>query len=259
MSEIKKLEHFVLPRLDWYDEEGRIYKDRLIENFNAIEEMCKTIQNIPAFDLNIPDLSEYIFPDVTLADADNKVVNVRSFMEMTQSAFFPLDIDMSITRVRKVTYRDADGELCILGDFDIPEYDKTFPLYVCIDKLKGELTTLQPTKADDSEVIVQPELYNYHIFAVIWKDELKHSLSNSKSDVNVLKLLSDMSIQTKEFNPNTENGVLYNRNRPVGYACSPGPSYWTNKPFARPDSEKNKPEKLMDTGIKGASRRPKKK
>ena len=32
------VEELVLPRPDWYDTEGRIYKDALIENFNAIED-----------------------------------------------------------------------------------------------------------------------------------------------------------------------------------------------------------------------------
>ena len=44
-----KLELFELPRKDWFDEDGRIYKDALIDNLNAIEEKLNEIAMISAF------------------------------------------------------------------------------------------------------------------------------------------------------------------------------------------------------------------
>lgn len=37
---VDKINYFELPNKDWFDSQGRIYKDALIENFNAIEINC---------------------------------------------------------------------------------------------------------------------------------------------------------------------------------------------------------------------------
>ena len=51
------VEELVLPRPDWYDAEGRIYKDALIENFNAIEDKLLELTRLDAFSVQPPDLS----------------------------------------------------------------------------------------------------------------------------------------------------------------------------------------------------------
>ena len=80
-----KISRFTLPRKDWYDNQGidsdtgeiigRIYKDVLIENFNAIEQKLIEISKLDAFDINLPDLSKIVYPDVTLDSEDDCIVN----------------------------------------------------------------------------------------------------------------------------------------------------------------------------------------
>ena len=53
----EQIDLFALPRPDWYDQEGRIYKDALIENFNALEEKLIEISKLDAFDTQMPDIA----------------------------------------------------------------------------------------------------------------------------------------------------------------------------------------------------------
>lgn len=76
------MDYFELPRKDWYDSEGRIYKDRLIENFNAIEAKLQAIREADGADINEIDWTSISLPDVTLASDDNKIVNLESFISI---------------------------------------------------------------------------------------------------------------------------------------------------------------------------------
>ena len=83
------LEHFKLPREDWYDEAvydskgklidagGRLYKDALIENFNAIEQKLLELARISFIDSQVVDVSTIEFPDVTLEDEDNRIIGIN--------------------------------------------------------------------------------------------------------------------------------------------------------------------------------------
>ena len=73
------IEKLTLPRLDWYDSEGRINKDALIENFNAIEAKINEISDVSAFTIIAPDFSTFNYDDTTLESADNKIVNINQF------------------------------------------------------------------------------------------------------------------------------------------------------------------------------------
>ena len=100
----EKIELFKLPRPDWYDKDGRIYKDALIENFNALEEKLIEISKLDAFDTQMPDITNMDYPDTTLASADNKIINLRSFLNMTGLIGYPIECTFSGTMATKVAY-----------------------------------------------------------------------------------------------------------------------------------------------------------
>lgn len=100
----EKIELFRLPRPNWYDKEGRIYKDALIENFNALEAKLIEISKLDAFDTKLPDIASMEYPDSTLASADNKIVNLRSFLRMTGLVGYPIECVFSGTMATKVSY-----------------------------------------------------------------------------------------------------------------------------------------------------------
>ena len=68
-NEQQQITNFELPRPDWHDSKGRIYKDALIENFNAIEAKLTDIAELSAVSTNIPDISGVTFEDVTFENS----------------------------------------------------------------------------------------------------------------------------------------------------------------------------------------------
>ena len=96
-----KIDRFTLPRLDWYDNQGidtdtgeiigRIYKDVLIENFNAIEAKLIEMTKLDAFDVNLPDLSTIVYPDVTLNSEEDSIVNLLSLMNIMNFRKYPIN------------------------------------------------------------------------------------------------------------------------------------------------------------------------
>jgi len=102
------IEPFVLPRLDWYDEEGRIYKDALIENFNALEAKIQEVNALSAFSSTIPDISTIHLDDVTLSDDLNKIVNLKSFLEIFDLIRYPIELTFSATKIKRLAYWDEN-------------------------------------------------------------------------------------------------------------------------------------------------------
>lgn len=116
-----KIQRFELPRNDWYDEVsrdeetgeiiGRIYKDALIENFNAIETKLIEITKLDAFDVNLPDLSKIKYPDVTLDSPEDCIVNLRSLMNLMNCQKYPITCDFNGTKCTKMVFYTADNKI----------------------------------------------------------------------------------------------------------------------------------------------------
>ena len=104
---------FELPRKDWYDEDGRIYKDALIENFNAIETKILELTAIDTDDITIPDLNNieyenYTESDLTDVSKETKILNLKSFIDICHLANFPLVIEVSGTKIKKLEFYDSN-------------------------------------------------------------------------------------------------------------------------------------------------------
>lgn len=117
------LEHFELPRDDWYDSDGRIYKDVLVENFNAIEAQINGLQRLESFDVEEVDWSQVEIADTTLASADNAVVNLRSLASIMQfNNNLPVQVTVSGKTIKRMEYYTATGRHVITDrELDIDE------------------------------------------------------------------------------------------------------------------------------------------
>lgn len=105
---VDKIQKFELPRLDWYDQIstdeqtkeiiGRIYKDALIENFNAIEDKCLELQGLNVLDISIPEPTGFVYDDSDLETSeDNQVVNLRSLIKILDLEGYPLELSFNGT------------------------------------------------------------------------------------------------------------------------------------------------------------------
>lgn len=104
----KAIDKFELPRKDWYDVVGenplgqiigRIYKDALIENFNAIEAKLIDITELDALDIQLPDFSKIVYPDTTLDSSDNDIVNLKSLCKICDIRFIPFNFIIDGTKI----------------------------------------------------------------------------------------------------------------------------------------------------------------
>lgn len=105
------MEYFELPYNDWYDEEGRIYKDILIKNFNTIEAKINEIAALNIKSFTTPDLDDVVYPDVTLAseNADEQILNLKSFLTICDLIRYPLNVKTNgNNKVTSVEYFDSD-------------------------------------------------------------------------------------------------------------------------------------------------------
>ncbi|MBP5596339.1 MAG: hypothetical protein J6Y02_13210 [Pseudobutyrivibrio sp.] len=86
--------YFELPNDDWYDTEGRIYKDKLIENFNAIENKINELLAVDITSITQPDINNTTYSDVALddEDKDDHILNFRSFLSICNIVDFPLKV-----------------------------------------------------------------------------------------------------------------------------------------------------------------------
>ena len=115
-NEQQQITNFELPRPDWHDNKGRIYKDALIENFNAIEAKLTDIAELSAVSTNIPDISGVTFEDVTLGSDDEKVVNLRSFLKLFPIVGYPVECQFTGITAKRVCYWKEDGTYKILSN-----------------------------------------------------------------------------------------------------------------------------------------------
>ena len=114
---------FVLPRPDWYDEDGRIYRDALIENFNALEYKFNEFARISAFSTDIPDISDLHLEEVDLTSDDNKVVSLESFINIFDLVNYPIEIVFGDKSIKKISYWNSEYHYITRKDIDVSVTD----------------------------------------------------------------------------------------------------------------------------------------
>lgn len=197
-----EIEPFVLPRTDWYDTistdpetgeiKGRIYKDALIENFNAIENKLNELSALDAFEIALPDFSEISYDDVSLASDDNKVVNLKSFLNIVKCYNYPVDLRFSgttCTYVRFWTYPECSF---IVRDDEQNTGASSTKKYIYLNITNGNVTA--------SSSATTPE---NNIFIGMYVDsQIVTSSSPTYTNINLLWALSKM-----KFSPKTVQNI----------------------------------------------------
>lgn len=98
------LEKFDIPRKDWHDKEGRIYKDALIENFNAIETKLIELQNVSPLVVSEVDWNTIDIPDVTLDSEDTSLINLKSLINILGLDKYPAVCEVSGLTITKLVW-----------------------------------------------------------------------------------------------------------------------------------------------------------
>lgn len=180
---------FELPRKDWYDSEGRMYKDALIENFNAIEEKMKYISKNLTIKVEEPDWSEIHIPDTTdLSTADEDwILNLKSFVDLLNIKNFPLECSFNGKKCVKLTYYDNNYHLVTIKDVTLNVNEKDRMLVY----LNTATRSLETSGTLNKNLILIGCYSNGNIYAV--NDTLR------MCDIDLLSILYKMPIETGDI------------------------------------------------------------
>lgn len=201
------VERFELPRDDWYDEQGRIYKDVLIENLNACEQKLFEIQGLDAFDVTPPDISSMVYPDTNLTSEDNCIVNLKSFLTIMGLINYPMELIISGKKVRKLTYWNSNYQYVTKTDVTVDDATDEVP-YVYVDLGDGDIKATNNPSTAASGILLG--VYENGIIRSIHQPFL--------ANLNLMYLLADMQKDLGYKSGGTHNGIsFYANGRMVGF------------------------------------------
>ena len=204
------LEHFNLPRQDWYDVvstdektgeiRGRIYKDRLIENFNAIETKLNEITKLQPYNTKYPDISKFIYSDVTLSSDTNKVVNLKSFIDILGLKNTPLVVQFGDKRLVRLAYYDNNYKLKNISNIDLSTISYTKPFV--IGDIENQTITVSGDITEISGKVILGKWNGTTIDSCL-------GVPAVNLDANIVQILSSRPYTTKIATGLTDVNVFY--------------------------------------------------
>ena len=183
----ERLDEFELPRPDWYDSKGRIYKDRLIENFNAIEERLILISKLDSPLSEIPDVSGVIYPDVALDSSDDSIVNLKSLIDIMQLKGYPIELRF-----------EGDNKVKYLG-----YYDNNYTYKTITDKKLENVSNTNKYivfNYENGTVFANSSISGGKLIAVYDNGKLLGINTDTYADINVLYYLAQMKNTQHPYN-----------------------------------------------------------
>lgn len=217
-SDTPLIDYFTLPYTDWYDEQGRIYKDVLIKNFNAIEDKIKEINNINLQSFTIPDLSSVEYEDVSLADVETdkvtKILNLRSFLSICDIINFPLYVKTANgNKVTTVELWGSDYKYHKINCNVSATESNPFIMLDVSDYSVSNSNTFDSTKV---------------LLAVLKDNKLVTNFMDTPGNVNFQKVLADQARSYEEYSwtdgvqeiktDGNTNGTIKYKNQTVFFA-----------------------------------------
>lgn len=217
--------NFELPRKDWYDAEGRIYKDALIENFNAIEdklrELARLGESIISGGGGTIDTSDVRLDDVTLNSFDTKVINLRSFLTIMNLFNYPMELSFNGKKVVKCAYWNKDFEYIVLSNRSTNCNNTN--KYIYLNYVQKTITSEQTATTPEDSILI----------GVYSDGQIRGVGSFEYININLLYYLARMSGE-RIYNYPSEtgnSGVFIVNGRTIGDASSWHERGWVNPKF----------------------------
>lgn len=203
-NEQQQITNFELPRPDWHDDKGRIYKDALIENFNAIEAKLTDIAELSAVSTNIPDISGVTFEDVTLGSDDEMVVNLRSFLKLFPIVGYPVECQFTGVTAKRVCYWKEDGTYKVLSNKKISSASSSSK-WIILDYANDTITSSSNPTTNGTKKLI----------GCYCEGEIKHVNSDQYCNINYLQYLSRMNWETRDVNFSRGTRETYHIGNPI--------------------------------------------
>lgn len=188
---------------------GRLYKEALIENFNAIEAKLNELSGLTAYETQVPDFSNYNYEDVTLDSPNNKVVNLQSFLKIMNLIGVPIECRFTGKLCNKVTYYDKNMRYHTIVNQKLDNLGVDGKVYIVLDSSNDTVSAV-------SDIT---DLTNKFLLGVYDNGRVYNLRSTGLVDINILTHLCDMSVEP--FFVGSLNGTkategIYRNGRIVG-------------------------------------------
>lgn len=164
---------------------GRLYKEALIENFNAIEAKLNELSGLTAYETQVPDFSNYNYEDVTLDSPNNKVVNLQSFLKIMNLIGVPIECKFTGKLCNKVTYYDKNMKYHTIVNQKLDDLGSDGKVYIVLDSSNDTVSAV-------SDVT---DLTNKFLLGVYDNGRVYNLRSTGLVDINILTHLCDMSVE----------------------------------------------------------------
>lgn len=164
---------------------GRLYKEALIENFNAIEAKLNELSGLTAYETQVPDFSNYNYEDVTLDSPNNKVVNLQSFLKIMNLIGVPIECRFTGKLCNKVTYYDKNMRYHTIVNQKLDNLGVDGKVYIVLDSSNDTVSAV-------SDIT---DLTNKFLLGVYDNGRVYNLRSTGLVDINVLTHLCDMSVE----------------------------------------------------------------
>lgn len=196
MADDNKIDNFELPRTDWYDSKGRINKDALIENFNAVEAKCAELNELDVANAVKVNTDEVDYEDVTLDSDDRKVVNLNSFLNIMQLREFPFYVEFNGTKLVKLMYYDLNGNLTTLENVKTGANSIEKYVFIEFGNSAGE---------NDKINISSTFLVNQTLIGCYCDGSIHGMYNQNYCNIDFLQYLSRMSRETRSLTVSAGN------------------------------------------------------
>lgn len=206
-----KLDLFQLPRLDWYDSEGRINKTALIQNFNAIEKRLNELAGVSPIEIITPNWNTVDIPDTTLDSADNEIVNLKSFIDIMGLKNIPIIISFNGTTLQHLAYYDDTYTLVNIRNVKLSDLDeKAGNIWIYLNSAEKRVYSSIDGANPNKDILIG--VYN--------EGMVFHTKGTNICDINILEPMANMKIDLLNVGnvQTTGNVKKYTLNgRVVGY------------------------------------------
>lgn len=188
---------------------GRLYKEALIENFNAIENKLNELSGLTAYETQVPDFSNYNYEDVTLDSPNNKVVNLQSFLKIMNLIGVPIECRFTGKLCNKVTYYDKNMRYHTIVNQKLDDLGTDGKVYIVLDSSNDTVSAV-------SDIT---DLTNKFLLGVYDNGRVYNLRSTGLVDINVLTHLCDMSVEPffiGSLNGTKKTEGIYRNGRIIG-------------------------------------------
>jgi len=199
----------------WHDEDGHIYKDKLIEVFDSIEAKINELADYDISEIDLIDITKITYPDITTTDIredSTKIINLKSFVNTMDLAELPLSVTTDgNVGIKTCTYVGNDYLTHTIDLSSNPTVASTTNPYIHLDIENNTIVAYSSFQSDKP------------LLGLLKNNKLITNNARIPANVNFLKVLADQARPTSDnyaSDGNQYKTYYYSNQTVAGFGCA---------------------------------------